>query len=310
MEFFDYSQRNAPNEGLWAGMGISILIHMLVLSMTLLSHWGGARHKMEMPFSMVSLVSHEDLGGISAPAPGANRSGVVELSVPTADTAPRAERISGASSAESLVPIRRLDVGGAVSRPPTEMRKLDSPEIPRPTEGLRRAPSVEKNLDQLIPRAQAEPKPKAIVQESGRASAGGSATQDVASAVAPRSAQGRTGSGGSGEKEQPGMGSPQGTQVAEAVLNAYSSRIKQSITRYWQLPEGQRAAGLETVIVVVIQKNGKVSSLHIEKKSGNALFDEAAVRAVRKAEPLNPFPEAIQAGQLEFGISFRPEGLS
>jgi len=51
-------------------------------------------------------------------------------------------------------------------------------------------------------------------------------------------------------------------------------------------------------------------SLEVEKKSGNSLFDEAALRAVRRAEPLDPFPDAIQANQLEFGISFRPQGIS
>jgi hypothetical protein len=34
------------------------------------------------------------------------------------------------------------------------------------------------------------------------------------------------------------------------------------------------------------------------------------MRAVRKAEPMDPFPAAISVGQLEFGLRFRPEGLS
>ncbi len=307
MEFLDYSQRNAPIEGLWTGMGISVLFHVLVFSMTLLSSWGGARHKMEMPFSMVSLISHEELGGMSAPSPGVDRP-EASLTAPARDVAPRVERRSGASPAESLVPIRRLEVERAGPGSPTEIRKLDAPEIARSVEGLRRAPSVEKNLDALIPKARTEPGPKAIVQESGGGGAGSTA-RDSASSTTARSAPEQIGSGGSGERERPGTGSPQGTQMATAVLNVYSAGIKQAITRYWQLPE-TRIAGLETVIVVMVQKNGRVSSLHIEKKSGNALFDEAAVRAVRRAEPLAPFPEAIQANQLEFSISFRPEGLS
>ncbi len=320
MEYLDYSQRRLSREDFLTGIGVSILIHALAFSMTLFSHWGGAGQKVEMPFAMVNLVSHEELGGLSSPAPAGIKT---DKGAPAAasDAAPRAERRSSASPANPVVPVKRLHVGEPVRTTPSEIKKLEAPEVPRAAEGLRKAPSVEKNLDQLIPRSKPDPKPQAIVQEARKAPSGGGSgsgggassekpSQGTAASAAGQTAQGGTGTGGSADREKPGSGSPQGTQLSTAVLNLYAGKVKQSITRYWKLPEAQKLDGLEAILVVVIDKNGKVLSLQVEKKSGNALFDEAAVRAVRRAEPLDPFPEAFQVNQLEFGISFRPEGLT
>lgn len=285
-------------------MGISLLVHVLVFSMTLFSQWGGKRQTVDMPFSMVSLVSFEDLGGISSPAASG-------LSIPDSKTSTDPEPVIASqpkppvSASEPLVPVRRLQVDEPGAAQPREISRLEASEVPRAAEGLRRSSSLERNLDQLIPRAKPDPLPEPIVQEQRKTDQGEGSVRAQA-----RTLPDGTGRGGSADRERSGSGSPQGTQVSTAALNVYASGVRQSITRHWQLPDSQRISGLETVIALVVDKTGKVLSLEVEKKSGNSLFDEAALRAVRRAEPLDPFPDAIQANQLEFGISFRPQGIS
>jgi len=61
------------------------------------------------------------------------------------------------------------------------------------------------------------------------------------------------------------------------------------------------------VIVVVIEKNGKVQKTWFEKKSGNSLYDQMAMRSIRKAEPFPPVPKELEDTPLEIGVRFYPE---
>jgi colicin import membrane protein len=77
----------------------------------------------------------------------------------------------------------------------------------------------------------------------------------------------------------------------------------------WTLPENlpKEKADLEAIIIVVIEKGGKIQKSWFEKKSGNALYDQMAMRAIKKAEPLPPIPKELSEDSLEIGIRFYPE---
>ena len=97
---------------------------------------------------------------------------------------------------------------------------------------------------------------------------------------------------------------PSGDAATKA--NAYYARIWSRIKSQWALPRGILPQHrLEAVLNVAIQRDGTVSSVSFEKGSGNAYFDQSAVRAVRKASPLPPLPEWIRETQLEVGLRFR-----
>ncbi len=64
---------------------------------------------------------------------------------------------------------------------------------------------------------------------------------------------------------------------------------------------------METVIVLIIEKDGRIQKLWFEKKSGNELYDQMAMRAIKKAEPLPPIPNELNENTLEFGIRFFPD---
>jgi TonB family protein len=131
----------------------------------------------------------------------------------------------------------------------------------------------------------------------------GSATRTGSSRETGTAAGAGTGTGtGSG-------GSPWGASLLESKLNNYYSLIWAKIKEGWTLPEDlpRGRANLEAIIVIVIEKGGKIQKAWFEKKSGNALYDQMAMRAIRKAEPFPSFPKELSDDSLEIGIRFYPE---
>ena len=104
-------------------------------------------------------------------------------------------------------------------------------------------------------------------------------------------------------------GSPWGSSLLESKLNDYYSLIWTKIKDGWTLPENlpKEKADLEAIIVVVIEGGGKLQKAWFEKKSGNALYDQMAMRAIRRAEPFPPIPKELGDDNLEIGIRFYPD---
>jgi TolA protein len=104
-------------------------------------------------------------------------------------------------------------------------------------------------------------------------------------------------------------GSPWGSSIVDAKLNEYYSTIWARIKKEWSLPENlpKGKTDLETVIVVVIEKDGKVQKSWFEKKSGDTLYDQMAMRAIKKAEPFPPIPKELGDSPFEIGFRFYPE---
>jgi TonB family protein len=95
----------------------------------------------------------------------------------------------------------------------------------------------------------------------------------------------------------------------ESQLSKYYSLIWAKIKGSWTIPENllKEKVDLETVIVLIIEKDGRIQKVWFEKKSGNELYDQMAMRAIKKAEPLPPIPNELNENTLEFGIRFFPD---
>jgi TonB family protein len=100
-----------------------------------------------------------------------------------------------------------------------------------------------------------------------------------------------------------------GSSVLESKLNDYYNRIWAKIKEEWTLPENlpKGKIDLETTIIVIIDREGKVQKLWFEKRSGNVLYDQMASRAIKKAEPFPPIPKEFSDKTFEIGIRFHPE---
>ncbi len=122
---------------------------------------------------------------------------------------------------------------------------------------------------------------------------------------------------GSGSIGSPTGGSPWGSLSGgsseyNSKLGDYYSMIWAKIKKEWALP-GDLPKGrtnLETIIVVVIDRSGKIQKSWFEKKSGNAQYDQSAMRAIKKADPLPAIPRELSDEPFTsdgIGIRFYPE---
>jgi len=96
--------------------------------------------------------------------------------------------------------------------------------------------------------------------------------------------------------------------VIDIRLRAYYNSIWQRIKEEWILP-GSLLEEVEEIPVIVIKlrRDGSIVESWFEKKSGSLMYDESAMRAIKKANPLPPFPQELDEEFLEIGIRFHPE---
>jgi len=119
-----------------------------------------------------------------------------------------------------------------------------------------------------------------------------------------------TGTGTGGSPTGSPWGSPSGGSSAlQSKLDEYYSTIWERIKKEWTLPGDltKGKAELETIIIIVIERDGKIQKSWFEKKSGHALYDQSAMRAIKKADPLPPIPKEFSDNTFEIGIRFYPE---
>ena len=72
----------------------------------------------------------------------------------------------------------------------------------------------------------------------------------------------------------------------------YTQEVKQRVKQSWIVAEYK--SGLTAVVRFGILANGEVVGMELAERSGDSVFDESAIRAVRKANPLPPPPEAYR----------------
>ena len=80
--------------------------------------------------------------------------------------------------------------------------------------------------------------------------------------------------------------------VKEFPFSYYLSLLQSRIQVNWEPPFSSARQSLlkKAIIYFKIQRNGKLTNLSIEGKSGDPRFDQAALRAVTLASPLPPLP--------------------
>jgi colicin import membrane protein len=100
-----------------------------------------------------------------------------------------------------------------------------------------------------------------------------------------------------GETPQKG-GSPGGTKGT--LFDSYYGKITDEIRGEWNYPDYMKK-DLEAVVSVLIEKDGTLSGVKIEKSSGDRFFDRSALNAVTKASPVSRPPY-----EMEIGIRFYP----
>ncbi len=303
------------------GIGGSFVAHALIIALAIIGPFSPTKTILANPFWTVNLVTMQDLGlGKEVPAKGTTVKG---------GAGPKGQDDQRASASRTkagpLVPVKRLQMDEPTTRSEAEIKKLEAPEVPKFSTNPQSASAVEKSVEKLIPK----PKTPERVQVAQGAREPGEKGAPAAASTEKKEGQGGAAGGGQagekgvtgtrdgsakgvGEKAAQQGGPPGGADGAQVGLarRLYYTEIWNAIRRQWALPEFLKSQRLETVLVVVVRRDGKVLDLRVEKSSGNEVYDESARRAVRKAEPLPPFPAIYSPPQEEIGLRFRPEDLS
>jgi TonB family protein len=315
--------RSSPRFELTRVLLISALLHLLVAGSAVLLPSLHPRSTVQIPFYSVDLVSL-DQAGLKGSSGGAGSGKKAADSKPSA---------SKQNLSIPVMPVERL----RSQLQPTEdapLKKLAAnPDVEKTAKST--PPPLEKALNKMTARTRQPSESSTAATQSAvgtptdqKKSPGTSGAQGQPEATAkpagggaqpgPAGSSSQAGSQG-GSKAGSQGGSPAGSQTGDGgadpgqislARRLYYTEVWNAIRREWVLDtnrlKGQR---LEAVVILVVRRDGKILSYRFEKKSGNALLDESAERAVRKVDTLPPFPKIFNPSQEEIGIRFRPEDL-
>jgi TonB family protein len=97
----------------------------------------------------------------------------------------------------------------------------------------------------------------------------------------------------------------QGDAELSIKMRAYYTIIWERIKGQWALPPHILSEkNVEAVIHLRVLRNGTVTDVNFEKRSGNRYFDDSTMKALGKASPFPPLPEQIRGDSIELGIRF------
>ena len=98
------------------------------------------------------------------------------------------------------------------------------------------------------------------------------------------------------------------TSVKRYNLAPWASKVVELIQRNWDIPPTRPAnpdAAVE--IVIILQKNGQVSTMEVMASSEDRTFDQAARFAIELSSPLPPLPEDFPDANIEIAFVFSIE---
>jgi colicin import membrane protein len=108
----------------------------------------------------------------------------------------------------------------------------------------------------------------------------------------------------------PGTGGSGGRRALE-VTDLYKIEVAFQVERHWAF--SQQVAGdgraLQASLVFRVLPSGEITDIRFTQKSGNSYLDDSAYKAVVKANPVSPHPEAIRVPYVTVALRFTPEGL-
>ena len=82
----------------------------------------------------------------------------------------------------------------------------------------------------------------------------------------------------------------------------YMSNVNEKIQKHWNMPEVIEQG--QVTVLFKIDKNGEIVSANVEKSSGNLLFDESAIEAIKASAPFEVIPEEAKREYISVKYSF------
>jgi colicin import membrane protein len=217
-------------------------------------------------------------------------------------------------------PAQDLSVPPTVEKPKTEESKkpekvvaVAQPEQKKPEKKVEKPPKAD---IALVPKKQQTPaakKDQQLAQEEDTDKSLQEAMAEIRLNVALKDMQKRVNESEGAEQQSyaRGAGSSVGSGTGTGLgggkpKEVYAGMVTAKIKQEWALsknfPRGK--VQLETVIHVIVERDGKVQKVWFGKQSGNASYDQMAMRAIKKTEPLPPFLQGMTENTEEIIITF------
>jgi TolA protein len=162
-------------------------------------------------------------------------------------------------------------------------------------------PAKEKKLAPQRPEAAEDTAAGSAEENPGAAGA-----EKTSSEAKPETREQGTGGGVPGA----GPGGPGGGGAAANLrFSRYYQALYEKIYQSWILPDyvTEKEGSREVIVVIKIQRDGKILGASFEKESGNRQLDASVMNALKKADPLPPLPDDFRENFLEIGIRFIPQ---
>ncbi len=126
---------------------------------------------------------------------------------------------------------------------------------------------------------------------SSRGGGGGGIRASFISPSIPRAAGGSSGEGikGNPDANSNSNRGPSVSAQADIDFGPYMADLQRRIKRAWFPPKGNESK--RVVVVFKIHRGGELSNLRLDRSSGVAIADQAALKAVENAAPFRPLPQ-------------------
>lgn len=277
----------------------SVILHVVVISAIILFHRPDNRHFITPVYTMVSIV--EPGRSITStqvktdtpvktvdktPAPPHKKTVAQRTKAKTktlkAATPPKAVKIKASKARDAA------SIGLALKKIEKNLQKKADDDLV-----ASRIETIKKTRD-----GGAAKETSAAVEEIKKRIA--SQSKDVPSGPATKA-----GSGGVNGQAVIKAGSPGASREAlETQYHAYYALIRDRVQENWRYP--YRDDKVMIIVYIKIAGDGRVVSSRIEESSGNGLFDESLLGAIKKASPFAPLPHGFPDDYLEAELRFCP----
>lgn len=92
--------------------------------------------------------------------------------------------------------------------------------------------------------------------------------------------------------------------AADFKDQAYQQAVYQKVAAAWKRPPKNPRAGNKTVVIAVIQRDGKAPEPRLHHHSGTEAWDTAALDAVKNAASFPPLPRTYAPASVEVHFHF------
>jgi len=105
-----------------------------------------------------------------------------------------------------------------------------------------------------------------------------------------------------------------GNQLDSSIpMQIYKMTVETRIKDNWAFPaaliNSEAQKKIEAIMVLMVKRDGTILKSWFKKRTANAIFDESVLKAIKRSNPLPPFPEGYNKSYDDIEISFNLDAL-